>query len=133
MLPNEIELAIGGSTHHYSLTSLADNRSVRQEIGGNLSLPQSLTISRNTSGKGTKAIDNILVRLDQVVATEVDASSNVQASQTLSAYMVLKIPRNVSNNRTLAYQLATGLKSLTSITDEGTSEQYLGRILKGEL
>lgn len=133
MLPNEIELTIGGSTHSYSLTSLADNRSVRQEIGGNLSLPLSLTVSRNTSGKGTKAIDNILVRMDQVVATEVDASSNVQASQTLSAYLVLKVPRNVSNNRTAAYDLGTALRQFLYIMDEGSTEPYLFRILKGEL
>jgi hypothetical protein len=133
MLPNEIELAIGGSTHHYSLASLADNRSVRQEIGGNLSLPQSLTISRNTSGKGTKAIDNYLIRLDQVVATEVDASSNVQASQTLSVYMVLKIPRSVNNNLGAAYNLGVALRSFINVTAEGSSETYLSRILKGEL
>lgn len=133
MLPNEVPVIIGGGTHYYSLTSLAENRSVRQEIGTNLSLPQSMTVSRNTTGKGNKAIDSYLIRLDSTVATEVDASSNVQASQTLSAYIVIKVPRGIAAGSTAAYNLGMAVRALLSTTSAESSTSYLQRILKGEL
>lgn len=133
MLPNEVSVVVSGQTHYYSLTSLAENRSVRQELGTNLSLPQTMTVSRNTTGKGTKAIDSYLMRLDSVVATEVDASSNVQATQTLSAYLVIKVPRSIANGSTAAYNLGTAVRALMTTVTADSTLSYLQRILKGEL
>lgn len=133
MLPNVIDVAINGTTHHYSLTSLVENRSVREEIGANLSLPTTLTISRNSTGKGNRAVDSYLLRLDMTYATEVDASSNVQSVQTMSAYLVVKVPRGISSGRTNAYYLGMAVRNLMNATFDDSTQQLLNRVLAGEL
>lgn len=133
MLPNVIDCAINGTTHHYSLTSLVENRSVREEIGTNLSLPTTLTISRNSSGKGNRAVDSYLLRLDMTYATEVDASSNVQSTQTMSAYLVVKVPRGIASGRTNAYYLGMAVRNLMNATYDDSTQQLLNRVLAGEL
>lgn len=133
MLPNVIDVAINGTTHHYSLTSLVDNRSVREEVGTNLSLPTTLTISRNSTGKGNRAVDSYLLRLDMTYATEVDASSNVQSTQTMSAYLVVKVPRGISGGRTNAYYLGMAVRNLMNATYDDSTQQLLNRVLAGEL
>lgn len=135
MLPNQIDVSIGGSTHHYSLSSLADAKSVRRDITEtNLSLPGALTVAHSSSGKGDKAIDSYLLRLDRTVATSVDASSNIQAAQTLSAYMVVKVPRGIANSKTAAYQMAMALASFCEgyLPDDAVNRLW-NRILSGEL
>lgn len=133
MLPNVIDCAINGATHHYSLTSLVENRSIREEIGTNLSLPTTLTISRNSSGKGNRAVDSYLLRLDMTYATEVDASSNVQSTQTMSAYLVVKVPRGIASGRTNAYYLGMAVRNLMNATFDDSTQQLLNRVLAGEL
>lgn len=135
MLPNQIDVVISGETHHYSLNSLVDSRSTRRDITEtNLSLPGTFTVAHSTSGKGDKAIDSYLVRLDRTVATSVDASSNIQAAQTLSAYMVVKVPRGIANSKAAAYATAVALMTLCSgyLPDDATARLW-NRILAGEL
>lgn len=135
MLPNQIDVTIGGATHQYSLCSLVDAKSIRRDISEtNLSLPGALSIAHSTSGKGDKAIDSYLLRLDRAVATLVDASSNIQAAQTLSAYVVVKVPRGIANSKTAAYQLVMALASFCEgYLPDDTTNRLWNRILSGEL
>lgn len=131
MLPNE--LVVDSNT--VSLSSLADGRSIRTKLGDStLATPYTLTISRNQTGKGAKAIDSYLVRLDNTVATEVDASDNVQATQTLSVYLVVKVPRGYLQSATRAATMAKALADFVKATNvSGSTAAVINRVLNGEL
>lgn len=133
MLPGDIDIVIGGSTHNYTLNHFSDGRSERVDTTNtNLSTPSVFTVAKSTSGKGERAVDSYLMRLDQTVATNVDASSNVLATQTLSAYVVVKIPRGIPNGKTQAYNMVYALESFLLSTLSGSSVKVVSRILNGE-
>lgn len=134
MLPNDLSVRVSGETHGMSLSSLAENRSVRSWLDSdNLSLPMTLTVSRNVSGKGAKAVDSYLIRLDQTIATQVDASNNVQGTQTLSAYLVVKVPRGAAMSAVRANGLGSAVCTLAGSTVSGIASTILERVLQGEL
>lgn len=134
MLPNDLEIAIAGNTHYYSLQSLSEGRSIRRDSSiTNLALPADCTIAHSTSGKGDKAIDSYLVRLDTTYATEVDASQNVQSAQTLSVYVVIKVPRGIASGVSLATTMSGALMNLMNARVGGSTVAFVQRVLKGEL
>lgn len=134
MLPNDLDVPISGSTRSYTLQSLVEGRSVRRDTSvTNLSLPHTCTIAHSTTGKGDKAMDSYLLRLDSVVPTLVDASSNVQQSLTLSAYLVVKVPRGITNGVTEAYNLAMAIRNVMNEQVGGSTVAVIRRILNGEL
>lgn len=134
MLPNDLEVVITGNTHYYSLQSLSEGRSIRRDSSiVNLALPADITIAHSTSGKGDKAIDSYLVRLYTTYATEVDASQNVQSAQTLSAYVVIKVPRGIASGVSLATTMSGALMNLMNARVGGSTVAFVQRVLKGEL
>lgn len=134
MLPNDIPVVISGSTAHYTLQSLNDGRSTRQDrTQTNLACPHSLTIARTISGKGNKAIDSYLFRMDHVVPSLQDANSYVQATSTLSVYLVVKVPSGLSNGKALASGLVSALRGLMSQAFSDSTDTVQTRWLNGEL
>lgn len=134
MLPNEMPVVISGTTHSYTLQSLVDGRSTRRALTDtNLSLPRTLTVAHNTTGKGNKAIDSYLLRLDEVIASETDANSFVQQTNTLSVYLVVKVPRGLADGKAIAKARSSALLVLASATVEGSTAHVMQRVLDGEL
>lgn len=135
MLPNELPVSIGGSTAYYTLQSLVDGRSTRRDRGETvLACPKTLTFARSITGKGNKAIDSYLMRFDHVVASEQDANSYVQSTNTLSVYLVVKVPSGMSNGKSEASKIVTALRTLLNSTvGEDSSQNVQTRWLNGEL
>lgn len=134
MLPNELPVVITGSTQYYTLQSLVDGRSTRRDRGEtNLACPKSVTVARTVSGKGNKAIDSYLLRFDHVVASLQDANNYVQATNTLSVYLVVKVPSGMVSGKTTAGNLVTALRTLLGATVEGSTQTVQQRWLNGEL
>lgn len=130
MLPNEVTC----DSKTMSLSSLVDNRSIRQWLDdSNLATPETLTVSHNSSGKGPQAVDSYLIRIDKTVATEVDASDNVVKTATMSAYLVVKVPRGYLQSASNANALGTALCTFATTAVTGSTVKVLQRVLKGEL
>jgi hypothetical protein len=74
----------------YDLVDLQDSRSVSRVAATATTTPETVTISHVVSGSGLSIADRHLVRLDK---TFTDPIAGVV---TLSAYMVLQVPRGTS-------------------------------------
>lgn len=134
MLPNELPVVINGSTSYFSLQSLTDGRSVRRDQGVTcLATPRTITVARSQSGKGNKAIESFLLRLDDVIATEKDANEFVQSTGTLSVYLVVKVPAGGLNSKSSANNYVTALRTLLNAVVSGSTQTVQNRWLGGEL
>jgi len=86
------DLAIGNSVvTTYSLTSIADGKSIRRDATAPLGAPRTLTISHGKKNpKDPKSPDRHLVRIDW------DRSTAAGLIETLSAYLVVESPESTT-------------------------------------
>lgn len=73
----------------FSYLGTTGTKTVRKDNTRDLDSPRVMTVSHETSGKGSSAVDRHLIRFDQ---TEVDDSDDSSIS-TGSAHIVLTVPR----------------------------------------
>lgn len=129
MFNQNVAIVVDDVTYNYGLTSIVDGKSIRNNASASIGAPDSFTISHETKGKGSSAVDRHLVRLDTTYEATDAQGSLSQATAT--AYVVLVAPHNAVTqaNMQLAYDK---IVAFLGATESGASNSNLVRILNNE-
>jgi len=129
MFAPNVTVTVDAVPYNYGLISIKDALSQRSNASAAIGEPDYLSISHQTKGKGSAAVDRHLVRLDTTFAEE-NADGSI-TNATATAYVVLVVPHSVVTieNIQLAYDK---LAQFLSDTENGASETNFVRVINGE-
>lgn len=129
MFDQNVAITVGSVTTNYGLVSIKDGASIRSNAGSEIGIPDVLTISHETKGKGSGAVDRHLVRID--TTKKVSNGDGSVSKQIATAYLVLVVPQEVVTKADVSAAYAK-LLAFLSATEAGATASNLNRILNNE-